>query len=313
MPDGSPPSPDASLLAYLSMLADLGERDRFLELRWRRRPGRMQRRFVSTRRVGDAAALVSLLAPDNDVYVGVAQRDGDTHGGRAAISGLHLAYIESDSASTAMRLSAFAHPPSVVIASGSPGHHQVYWRLDRRYPPAEVQSANRRLALALDADPACSDVARILRPPHTLNHKHDPPRAVTLLVLREHLRYTLPRLTAELPADESRSCPPASARATRVAHGPLDRALLAIPAAEYVRVLVGSTPNGEGKICCPFHEDRDPSLHLYADGGFYCFGSGCGAGGSIYDFAARLWGIPPKGAGFIELRRRLAQQFRLRP
>ena len=76
---------------------------------------------------------------------------------------------------------------------------------------------------------------------------------------------------------------------------PLDRELLAIPAAEYVRVLAGRSPNREGKVCCPFHADSHPSLQLYPDGGFYCFGSGCRRGGTIFDFAAHLWGIHAAG------------------
>jgi DNA polymerase I-like protein with 3'-5' exonuclease and polymerase domains len=40
-------------------------------------------------------------------------------------------------------------------------------------------------------------------------------------------------------------------------------------------------PNGHGgsKICCPFHTDRTPSLQLYSDGHYHCFG--CGAHGAI--------------------------------
>ena len=52
------------------------------------------------------------------------------------------------------------------------------------------------------------------------------------------------------------------------------------------------------------HDDHDPSLQLYEDGTFYCYG--CRAGGSIYDFAARLWGLDTKGRAFLELRARLA-------
>jgi DNA polymerase-1 len=39
--------------------------------------------------------------------------------------------------------------------------------------------------------------------------------------------------------------------------------------------------NGHGgsKICCPFHADRTPSLQLYSDGHYHCFG--CGAHGAI--------------------------------
>jgi hypothetical protein len=298
-------------LAYLALLADMADPDQFLEVRWRPRAARMRRRFVSVGRLGDVALLIRLLAPENDVYVGVAPRDGSGHGGRAAIGALHLAYIESDHAATAERLAAFAHPPTMVIASGTPGHHQVYWLLDRRYPPPEVEAANRRLARALGGDPACADSARILRPPGTLNHKQLPARPVTLLVLREHARSSLAQLTEGLPADPSPTAAgrlPAQRRASTV---PLDGDLRAIPAAEYVRVLAGLVPDGEGKVLCPFHRDRNPSLQLYGDGGFYCFGSGCGAGGTIFDFASRMWGVSPRGAGFVELRERLAVQFGL--
>ena len=50
-------------------------------------------------------------------------------------------------------------------------------------------------------------------------------------------------------------------------------------------------PNG--MTCCPFHEDRHPSLKLNEDF-FYCFG--CGASGDVIDFTARLFGISLKDA-----------------
>jgi hypothetical protein len=56
------------------------------------------------------------------------------------------------------------------------------------------------------------------------------------------------------------------------------------------------------------HDDSDPSLQLYDDGTFYCFG--CRAGGSIYDFAARLWKTGTKRREFLALRQRLHAEFR---
>lgn len=43
-----------------------------------------------------------------------------------------------------------------------------------------------------------------------------------------------------------------------------------------------------GMACCPFHEDRTPSLKVYDDH-FYCFG--CGATGDCTGFAAKLFGL----------------------
>lgn len=46
-------------------------------------------------------------------------------------------------------------------------------------------------------------------------------------------------------------------------------------------------------ICCPFHDDRNPSMKLNDDY-FYCFG--CGATGDVIDFVSRLFGILPMQA-----------------
>ena len=303
VPDPSP------LVTYLNLLAGAGAPGRFLDVRWRAPAARMRRRFLPATSVQDAARLISRLAPAQDVYVGVALRDGRAHGGRDAIACSHLAWLESDEASTAQRLTDFPHPPTMVIASGTPGHLQLYWHLSRPCPLDEVESANRRLALALAGDVGSADGARILRPPGTFNHKHDPPRPVSLLILRHGASLAIEQLTEGLPAEET---PRAARRRTgprRAGRTPVDRELLAIPASEYVRLLAGLSANREGKVCCPFHADSHPSLQLYPDGRFYCFGSGCRRGGTIYDFAAHLWGIQPRGAGFLQLRERLAERF----
>ncbi len=270
----------------------------------------MRRRFFASTRARSAAQLLVRVAPHNDVYVGVALRDGQVDGGRASISRSHLVWVESDDARTARRMRAFPHPPTMVIASGSPGHLQLYWLLDAGYPIDDVESANRRLAMTLAGDLGCAEGARILRPPDTLNHKHDPPRAVSLLLMRKGAGVGLARLIEGLPPDDHgrRIVKPQTVARRRPRSG-ADRQLLSIPAAEYVHALTGRSPNREGKVQCPFHQDRTPSLQLYPDGGFYCFGSGCRRGGTIFDFAGHLWGIPPRGQGFRELRRRLAERF----
>ena len=57
-----------------------------------------------------------------------------------------------------------------------------------------------------------------------------------------------------------------------------------------------------GMACCPFHDDRTPSMKL--DRRFHCFG--CGADGDVIDFAARLYNLSPKEAA-----EKLAQDFGL--
>lgn len=55
-------------------------------------------------------------------------------------------------------------------------------------------------------------------------------------------------------------------------------------AAEYY----GLEVNRGNMVCCPFHNDRTPSMKLNEDY-FYCFG--CGATGDVIDLAARLFDL----------------------
>jgi len=306
-----PPPAAQALRRYLQVLCATSSPHRWLDVRWRPSGRSMRRRFLPADRTRAAERLIASRAADGDVYVGVALRDSCTHGGRAAVPSSHLAWLESDDPACAGLLSGFPVPPTMLIASGSPGHLQAYWTLDRRCEIGQLERLNRRLAAALAGDPGCADAARILRPPTTLNHKHDPPRPVTLLAFNAGLPVAVDRLEAVLPRDPEPPMWRPAPRSQRIGRTCLDRELLAIPTAEYVRVLTSLQPNAEGKISCPFHEDTNPSLQLYPDGGFYCFGLGCRRGGSIFDFAGNLWGIDPRGTAFLELRERLADLFDL--
>ena len=50
----------------------------------------------------------------------------------------------------------------------------------------------------------------------------------------------------------------------------------------------GLKVNRSSMACCPFHQDRHPSLKLNDDY-FYCFG--CGAKGDVIDFVAKLFDL----------------------
>ena len=58
-----------------------------------------------------------------------------------------------------------------------------------------------------------------------------------------------------------------------------------------------------GMACCPFHDDKNPSMKLNEEY-FYCFG--CGATGDVIDLTARLYNLSPKEAA-----EKLAQDFGL--
>lgn len=313
--------PSRDLLAYLDVLATGHRPDQFFDVRWTIATGEMGRRFINVQQSHRAAQFIVRMAWQTDVYVGVALRDRRDHGGKSAISGSRLLYIECDHPDSQTRIESFPLAPSMIVTSGTPGHLHLYWLLHQLATAPQVESANRRLARALDGDPASVDVARILRPPETMNHKHHPPLPVRLLRLNPDIRYELAELTADLPPDPQPA--QSSHRRTspsRRGHNALDRALLEIPAAEYVRVLTNRQPNRAGKVLCPFHHEQTPSLHLYPDGTFYCYGRHskhrpCGKGGTIFDFAAALWlsgqsaDVPLRGRQFVEVRRRLLVMF----
>ena len=48
----------------------------------------------------------------------------------------------------------------------------------------------------------------------------------------------------------------------------------------------GVSINRQGKVLCPFHNDRHPSLYV-ADDHYYCFA--CGAHGDVIGFAANFF------------------------
>lgn len=182
----------------------------------------------------------------------------------------------------------------------------TYWLLKRPVAAHEAVAANRRLALALGADRgAVTAATAILRPPGTLNHKHDPPRAVVAERVRGWQRLDVDELVDALPDDDQPSPTPRQQGRRHDRREP-DR-LLQIAPAVYVQALTGRAPGRDGKVCCPLHDDKTPSMHVYPEPaqGWFCFG--CQRGGSIFDLGAAIYGLQPRGRDFIELRARLEE------
>ena len=67
----------------------------------------------------------------------------------------------------------------------------------------------------------------------------------------------------------------------------------------------GCKVNRGDMICCPFHDDRHPSMKLNEDY-FYCFG--CGTTGDVIDFVAWLFGLSS-----YEAAKKLAYDFGMDP
>ncbi len=294
--------------AYLQLVAGDTPSGKLIEIRYTV-PGGMRQLFVPARRADRAAAAILALAEHADVYTGVLLRTRRA-GGANAVEASHLLFVEIDHPDAHDRLAAFPHAPTARVRSGSPGHLHIYFALHRPIDPDRLVDGNRRLAHALGGDPVSVDPARILRPPSSVNRKHTPPAPVTLASLDRTLRYDVDELLDGLPDPPARPRAAVAGGTGRAPRGRSKDPLLQIPAAEYVRRLTGLEPDRAGKIACPFHDDRSPSLQLYPDGSWYCFGA-CQTGGSIFDFGSRWFGIPTKGPGFVELRYRLADALNL--
>ena len=66
----------------------------------------------------------------------------------------------------------------------------------------------------------------------------------------------------------------------------------------------GVQVNHSGMACCPFHDDRHPSMKI--DERFYCFG--CHTTGDVIDFTARLFSLP-----LYDATKKLANDFNIQP
>jgi hypothetical protein len=295
-----------TLTAFLAMLV-AREPGGLLEVRARLAEGGMAQHFYPSRRLRHAAHELLERGAETDVYVGCAPRTRPA-GDRTALGKLWVLWVDCDDPTSVARLAAFAPAPAVIVRSGSGPNVHAYWPLLRPAQAARAAAANRRLAHALGAcHSAVTNPAAILRPPGTLNFKHDPPTRVTLARFRPARRYTFSEVVGALPDPAPALADAPSPGPTRQGAG--DDPLLSIAPAVYVQALTGQHVGRQRKIACPFHDDHTPSLHVYEhpEQGWYCFG--CKRGGSIYDLAAALYRLPPRGRDFLELRERLHQRF----
>jgi hypothetical protein len=280
------------LRAYLCALAARANAGSLFELRARYGQS-MRRRFIAVEPVDEAVAAILRLACERDVYLGAAPRSFP-RGGRDAITALAALWVDADTPASIAALSAFEPAPSILISSG--GGQHAYWLLDHTVDPAVAEDANRRLAALLGADARCADAPRILRPPHTFNYGYRPRRPVELLRF-DRARLELGFIVAGLP-----TVPAPASSGVRVARPIGGDPLLALDPAFYVGELLSIAVGRNRKVTCPFHRDAHPSLHVYptAAQGWHCFS--CGRGGTVYDLAAALRGVEPRGQDFVRLR-----------
>jgi hypothetical protein len=199
--------------------------------------------------IGDATAVEAFIKPRRDrynCYIGAAARLTTNDGTLGNCGGLPALFVDLDfageqhaattiltEAEARQRLAHVPLPPSLVVHSG--GGLQVWWLLkeplDLQREAADAKVLLRRLARGLDADLAAAEPARVLRLPHTFNHKYAPPRLVRVEVFEPSRRYDVTEFDSWLP-DEPRD--------VRVLSGPTPDAIPAGNRNAHLTSLAGS-------------------------------------------------------------------------
>lgn len=189
---------DFALNLWLVMLAGKEPAGSRLELRHKPQGQAMRRLgFYPAHDQSQIMAVIERAARVGDVYVGAAPRVG-RDGTAAGVERVWCLWADVDTPEALAALRKFRPLPSIVIRSGTGRNVHAWWPLHEAITPKWARRANRRLALALGADMAATDAARIMRPPATLNYKHSPPTRVEAVVC-ETLMFTLPEVVGSLP------------------------------------------------------------------------------------------------------------------
>ena len=167
------------------------------------RDGHFQRRFFVSADAHCEVYGVSSTTAQWDVFVGAAPRSRK-EGEKDAVIEVWAAWIDIDSPNGAERLSAFPLKPSLVVASGTPGHVHAYWGLREAADPATIERINRALAERIGGDPTACDASHTMRLPGTLNCKHGRLVRSKVLQASEH-RIALEPLVAGLDLNRDSS------------------------------------------------------------------------------------------------------------
>jgi hypothetical protein len=205
----------AAARLQLAMIAGGAPGENVLELRLFR-DGPRGSEWFGVRDYARAAARAIVLASSRDVYVGACPRV--RRRGRAEdVEWAWCLWADCDAPGSGERLRGFRPYPTIVNRSGGAGRLHAWWALREPVSPAQAVRANRRLALALGADRASTDSARIMRVGGTRNHKSNPPASVECVRL-ELDAFTLAEVVHGLPDDPVYA--PRPARVPCVADGP---------------------------------------------------------------------------------------------
>jgi hypothetical protein len=153
--------------------------------------------FIPVCDVSAVIGRVEQLRDRHQVYIGAAPRTREA-GTADAIERVWTLWGDCDTEEAVEQLRGFRPLPSIVVKSGTKGHLHAWWPLRHSITPRWAERANKRLAHRLQADPASTDVARIMRPIISVNRKTEPATMVECVRL-EAVVFELRDVVAGLP------------------------------------------------------------------------------------------------------------------
>ncbi len=175
-----------------------------LEIRsWRPGAGYASQRFFLRSESERMLSHVQRISARSDTYIGMAPRvpvpAGERQRGTIAnVRECWCVWVDLDYDYGLDFAKALDPEPTLIIASGSPGHAHAVWALRRPLRPEDCKQANSRLALALGGDTGATDSTRVLRACGTRSFKTAPPAPILLIRAVARI-YTAHELVGGLP------------------------------------------------------------------------------------------------------------------
>ncbi len=151
-----------------------------VELRYKMGDRMVQEFFALDRLENMASRAIALSSEGGEVYFGVATRL-ERKGRKESVAqvpgffaDLDFDPFEAGGIDALERLDGFTPPPTQVVHTGGGLH--VYWRLTTPLlPTPKTQAMLRAVVREVGADPAATDLSRVLRVPGTWSWKRDAP------------------------------------------------------------------------------------------------------------------------------------------
>jgi hypothetical protein len=132
-------------------------------------------------------------------------------------------------------------PAPTARLQSSPGKTHDFWRLSRPIAPQRAEQLNKRMALAMGADPSGFDRSQLLRVIGSTNFKYSTAHVVTIISIDDSITYDpdeLDRILPKLPEQERKASGPAAERDIDKADDELLAVMLRSKQGEKIRALL---------------------------------------------------------------------------